>query len=297
MTGLSIPEYAVVGSEVVLSLYPILIKLIPSNLSTQVFSRLLTFNAGASAFARKADWMSTFGSRPAILRTLFVGGLSALHIFVSYIAFSSLSAGTAMSLFYTYPLFNLVGAAVLLKENIDPDSYFHILIGVLGTFLISTRGVEDEIRGLVQNRYGALIGVAAALMAAATESAMYFAVRTNEQQNPWSSTLELYGGALIWVLPLVVLGFLKIEYSWSIWIPIVLFNLMIGFVGYAIRFYSVPLVKTEIFGLLSFAGVFSSFLFGFLFLKERPSIWSLVGAAFIAYAASKIESLKKGENK
>jgi drug/metabolite transporter (DMT)-like permease len=198
-----------------------------------------------------------------------------------------------MSLFYTYPLWNLLGAKLLFNENIDGGSYFYILIGILGTFMISTKGIEDEIKGLVQNRYGATIGVACALAAALTESAMYFSVRTNEQKNPWSSTLELYGGALIWFLPLVVFGLLKIQYSWTIWIPIVLFNLIAGFIGYSVRFYSVPLVKTEIFGLLSFAGVFSSFLFGFLFLKERPGFWSIVGAILIAYAASSIENLKK----
>jgi len=291
--SLTLPETAVIASEGLLSLYPILIKLVPSNLATQVFSRLLTFDLGAAAAASPKDWVTTWGSTAAIKRSLFLGAITLTHIFVSYIAFSSLSAGTAMSLFYTYPLWNLLGASILFKETIDADSYWHILIGIFGTFLVSTKGIKDEIRGLVQNRYGIAIGVAAALAAALTESAMYFAVKTNEQQNPWSSTLEMYGGALVWLLPIVGAGLLKIQYSWSIWVPIVLFNLIVGFAGYSLRFYSVPLVKTEIFGLLSFVGVFTAFLFGFLFLGERPGVWSLVGAALIAYAASKIEELKK----
>ena len=293
MSGLTIPEYSVVGSELILSLYPILIKLIPSNLSTQVFSRILTFDVGAAALASKEDWLSTWGSWDSVKRSLIVGGITALHIYVSYIAFSSLSAGTAMSLFYTHPLWILLGAAAFFKEDINVNAYLYILIGVVGTFLVSTKGIHDEIRGITQNRFGAVIGVAAALAAAFTEAAMYFAVRTNEQKNPWSSSLELYGGALFWLLPFIGMGLLKIQYSWAIWMPIVLFNLIVGFVGYSIRFYSIPLVKTEIFGLLSFVGVFSSFLFGFLFLKERPSLWSLAGAGCIAYAASGIEVLKK----
>jgi len=292
MNGYTLPEIAVIGSEFFLSLYPIIVKLVPSNLATQVFSRLITFDLAAATVASPKDWASTWGSWPAIKRSLFLGFITVTHIFVSYIAFSSLSAGTAMSLFYTYPMWNLLGAAILFKENIATESYLYILIGIMGTFLVSTKGVTDEIRGLVQNRFGAAIGVAAALAAALTESAMYFAVRTNEQQNPWSSTLELYGGALACLLPIVGTGLLKIQFSWKIWIPIVLFNLIVGFVGYAIRFYSVPLVKTEIFGLLSFAGVFSSFLFGFMFLGERPGILSVVGATMIAYTASRVEGLK-----
>ena len=289
----SLPEYIVVGSEFVLSLYPILIKLVQTNLSNQVFTRLLTFVAGASAMSSKADWASTWGSRVAVGRSIGLGAITLLHIFVSYIAFSSLSAGVAMSLFYTYPMWNLLGAKAFLGENIQAKSYAYVALGVLGTFLVSTKGVKDDLRGLVQNRYGALIGIAAALAAALTESAMYFAVRTNEEKNPWAPTLEMYGGALVCIIPLILFGILKIQWSASVWTKIILFNLIIGFVGYSLRFYSIPKVNTETFGLLSFVGVFSSFLFGFLFLGEKPGLISLLGAGLIALAASHSEEASK----
>ena len=241
----------------------------------------------------KADWASTWGSPASVGRSLGLGAITLLHIFVSYIAFSSLSAGVAMSLFYTYPMWNLLGAKALFGENIQAKSYAYVALGVLGTFLVSTKGVKDDLRGLVQNRYGALIGIAAALAAALTESAMYFAVRTNEEKNPWAPTLEMYGGALICIIPLILFGILKIQWSASVWTKIILFNLIIGFVGYSLRFYSIPKVNTETFGLLSFVGVFSSFLFGFLFLGEKPGLISLLGAGLIALAASHSEEASK----
>ena len=289
----SLPEYIVVGSEFVLSLYPILIKLVQTNLSTQVFTRLLTFVAGASVMSSKSDWTSTWGSRVAVGRSLGLGAITLLHIFVSYIAFSSLSAGVAMSLFYTYPMWNLLGAKAFFGEDIQAKSYAYVALGVLGTFLISTKGVKDDLRGIVQNRYGALIGIAAALAAALTESAMYFAVRTNEEKNPWTPTLEMYGGALVCIIPLILFGILKIKWSASVWTKIILFNLIVGFVGYSLRFYSIPKVNTETFGLLSFVGVFSSFLFGFIFLGEKPGLISLLGAGLIALAASHSEEASK----
>jgi drug/metabolite transporter (DMT)-like permease len=290
---LGLAEYIVIGSEIVLSLYPILIKLVSTNIPTQVFSRLITFFLGAGAVASPADWASTWGSAGAIGRSLGLGAISLAHIFVSYIAFSSLSAGVAMSLFYTYPIWNLLGAGLLFGETITGKSYAYVLLGIVGTFLVSTKGIGDDIKGLTQNRYGALVGVACALAAALTESAMYFAVKTNEQQNPWSSTLELYGGALACMIPLVVFGALTIKYSWSVWSKIVLFNLIVGFVGYSLRFYSIPKVNTETFGLLSFVGVISSFLFGFAFLGEKPGLMSLLGAGLIALAASHSEEASK----
>ena len=286
-------EYIVIGSEFILSLYPILIKLVQTNLSTQVFSRLVTFVAGASVMSSPADWMSTWGTVGGATRSIGLGALTLTHIFVSYIAFSSLSAGVAMSLFYTYPMWNLLGARVIFGEAIKAKSYAYVLLGIIGTFMVSTKGVSDEIRGITQNHYGALIGIGAALAAAITESAMYFAVRTNEQKNPWSPTIEMYGGALVCMIPLIVFGLLKIKYSWSVWSKIVLFNLVVGLVGYSLRFYSIPKVGTETFGLLSYVGVFSSFLFGFAFLGERPGLLSLLGAGLIALAASHSEEASK----
>ena len=279
----SLPEYIVVGSEFVLSLYPILIKLVRTNLSTQVFTRLLTFVAGASAMSSKADWASTWGSHVAVGRSIGLGAITLLHI----------SAGVAMSLFYTYPMWNLIGAKAFFGEDVQAKSYAYVALGILGTFLVSTRGVKDDLRGLVQNRYGAFIGIAAALAAALTESAMYFAVRTNEEKNPWAPTLEMYGGALVCIIPLILFGILKIQWSASVWTKIILFNLLIGFVGYSLRFYSIPKVNTETFGLLSFVGVFSSFLFGFVFLGEKPGLISLLGAGLIALAASHSEEASK----
>jgi drug/metabolite transporter (DMT)-like permease len=289
---LNVEESLYLGSEVILSLYPILIKSVPVNLFTQLFSRLITFTGGAGAMAKKEDFLSVFGSAEALKRTLFLGAITLIHVYVSYLAFSSLSAGVAMSIFYTYPIWNLIGAKYIFGEKINTNSFKYMGLGILGTFLLSTRGIYDEIRGITQNSAGAVIGGLAALGAALTESMMYFAVKTNEKNNPWSSTLELYGGALGLMIPAVVLGLIPVTLSWATWIPIVGFNFFVGLLGYALRFYTIPKVKTEIFGLLSFIGVISSFIFGYLIMKEKPSTWTLVGAALVIYATSYIEKLK-----
>jgi len=285
-------ESLFLGSEVILSLYPILVKLVPVNLFTQIFSRMVTFSGGAAAMATPADFVSVFGTPAAAARTLMLGAITLLHVYVSYLAFSSLSAGVAMSLFYTYPIWNLIGAKYLFGEEIHGESFKYVGLGIIGTFLLSTQGIHDDIKGFTGNSASAVIGCLAALGAALTESIMYFAVKTNEKNNPWSSTLELYGGALALMLPAVLLGLIPITYSWATWLPIVGFNFFVGLLGYALRFYTIPKVKTEIFGLLSFLGVISSFVFGYLFVKERPSWMTVVGAALIIYASSYIERLK-----
>jgi drug/metabolite transporter (DMT)-like permease len=286
-------EGTVLGSEVVLSLYPILIKTIKTNLPTQILSRLLTFSGGGLALSSREDIVNTLGTPAAIQRTLALGLLTVSHIYVSYLAFSSLSAGVAMSLFYTYPFWNLLGGAVVYGEPVNTGTIPYLISGLVGTYIMSSSGQEDSVGGLGEGKVSTALGVAAALGAALTESAMYFAVKDRKSERPWASMVELYGGALPWLL--CALPFVKFQFSLQAWIPMLLFNVIVGFIGYALRFFSIPKVSTEIFGLLSFVGVLSSFVFGYLFVGEKPSILTLVGAICILVAVSHIESIRPSE--
>jgi drug/metabolite transporter (DMT)-like permease len=197
-----------------------------------------------------------------------------------------------MSLFYTYPLWNYLGARFLFKEPVQGKSLPYIGLGLLGTFLVSSQGITDEVGGLVKAPLTAGLGVAAGLAAALTESAMYFVVKERESATPWASLLELYGGAAAWLAVLIPVLGISLQWKASAWAKMIGFNIAVGFVGYAARFYAVPRVATEVFGLLSFAGVLSAFLFGWAFVGERPSIWTVVGAALLVFAMSQIETLK-----
>lgn len=286
------PESIVIGSEFFLSLYPILIKLVPAGLPAQLAVRFSTFAGGAGALAKPTDFTAVFGTPAALVRTALAGALTLAHTYASYAAFATLSAGVSMSLFYTYPLWNYLGAKFIFGEPVQGKSLPYIGLGLLGTFLVSSQGIGDEVGGLVKAPLTAGLGVAAALAAALTESAMYFIVKERESETPWASILELYGGAAFWLALLVPLLGLSVRASWPAIAKMVVFNIAVGFVGYAARFYAVPRVKTEIFGLLSFAGVLSAFLFGWFFVGERPSLWTVVGAGLLVFAMSQIEHLK-----
>ena len=101
------PSLLVLASEAILSLYPILIRTLPTTLMTQWLARFLVFPVLAYALssAQEVPSLSTLLSRPS---TLLGGLLNLVHIGASYVSFSLLPAGTALSLFYTYPLFNVI---------------------------------------------------------------------------------------------------------------------------------------------------------------------------------------------
>jgi drug/metabolite transporter (DMT)-like permease len=65
---------------------------------------------------------------------------------------------------------------------------------------------------------------------------------------------------------------------------ILLFNAIVGFVGYALRFYLIPKVPTVVFSALSFVGIIAAYLFGWAFTSEVPSLLQAAGAVAIIVA-------------
>jgi drug/metabolite transporter (DMT)-like permease len=53
------------------------------------------------------------------------------------------------------------------------------------------------------------------------------------------------------------------------------------FSGYWLRFYAIPRLSTVTFSILSYAGLIAAFVFGLLFLGERPGWMSVLGIALI----------------
>ena len=65
---------------------------------------------------------------------------------------------------------------------------------------------------------------------------------------------------------------------------ILLFNAIVGFGGYALRFYMIPRVSTVIFSALSFLGIVAAYLFGWLGASEVPNMIQMMGAVAIIVA-------------
>lgn len=273
----------VVLSEVALALYPILIKRVPTDLFTQTLSRLLTFSILGFLFASPSDVKQTLATQDGLFRSFGLGLVTLFHVATSYFAFETLPAGVAMSLFYVYPILNLLGGVLGFGETISSQQILLVAVSFLGVVLVSlsiTEGSNEEKDPT--NIKGILAGLAAAL----TETIMYFAVRTAKQPNPYFATLELYPGALIPFIGMLLATGKQIDWRPSTWIPMTLFNVFIGFVGYSMRFWAIPRVSTIVFSLLTFIGVIASFSWGYLFAEETPTLLSLLGASLISISVA-----------
>jgi drug/metabolite transporter (DMT)-like permease len=104
---------ALVASEFALGAYTSLIKLVPTNLETQTLARMATYTVGAATLGLVTGRLGN----PSFEHLLTMGTLNTIHIVSSYYAFKVLPSATALSLFYTYPFFNIIFSRVLLNES------------------------------------------------------------------------------------------------------------------------------------------------------------------------------------
>ena len=152
-----------------------------------------------------------------------------------------------------------------------------------------------------------MVGVVAALVAAITETGIYLWFRSSntkdtktdpketkegvDEDQPWTKMIQMYGSSgVFWIIGTVLASLLGILAKGTFDITgkgltgIVLFNSLIGFVGYALRFYIVPKVSTVAFSALSFVGIIAAYGLSWAFANEVPTWLQAAGAAAIIVA-------------
>lgn len=281
------PELLVLASETILSSYPILIKSVPTNLWTQIVSRMGVY--GVAAFLVLLGQPKQLA---AVSPTYMAGAglLNLLHVGTSYKAFSELPAGNAMAIFYAYPIWNIIGAWLLLGEKIPMDSIPWIAMAVAGMLCIA----QPDAGTLLDTKNP--VALICAVLSGVTESCIYFFFKIlGAEEGTFKGMFELYGGSFMFIL-LALLGkstniagiaaeIPTLDLSWKVWGPMILFNVFVGFTGYAMRLAAIPLVSTLIYSVLSFTGIVSAYIFGYLFQGEKPSFLAAIGSALIIVAS------------
>ena len=284
------PSLLVLASEAILSFYPILIKTVPTNLTTQWFARFLTFPLLAYIMGSKKDIPITWD-----WTTFWAGALNMLHIGASYLSFYILPAGVALSLFYLYPLFNVLAGGVFFGEPLSLLTIGLVLLATFGVYLlakdkdVSPSSLSPSLRSpfaILSSLSPStlyMVGMICAILAALTETFLYVFVRWNKnaRQSPYYAIYQFYPVGLLCLL--LYLGFQPsaLDTNLNHLIYLFGFNALIGFTGYATRFYTIPKVSTLIFSLLSFVGVVFGYMWSNLFTTDKTSSLSWIGSGLI----------------
>ena len=280
---------SLVGAETVLALTPIAIKKSPLDPISAIWSRTLS--------SAVLGWLLT-GDRQIkkgeTLRSGALGLTNLLHIASSYESFRNLPAGQAMSLLYTYPLWNLIFGALFNGEPVRGAEYGAMAVAVAGAALLNTdpgAAAETALKRTPHPRWGLLMGLIMAL----TESGMHTIMRSLGWKDPAKGVWILSTSASGWLAALTGLQ-LAVDGAhfsgagtWldAFWLTV--FHSITMFSGYWLRFYAVPRLSTVTYSILSYAGLLAAYVFGLIFLGERPGWLSLAGAGLILIAGAVLQ--------
>lgn len=290
----------VLVAEIALALHPILIKQVGVNLPTQLLARLGTYSILAAGLASKKDIAFSWGSLPTAFQSIVFGLMNLIHIGSSYLSYQHLPAGSALALFYTYPFFNILAGILFLGDTLDLKILPLMAMAFAGVLLIAkythSENEEKEKEGFEQKK-NILLGVGASLVSAFTETLIFMVAKTGEEPTAFLPILKLYPGALLGLLAFLSFsGSLNagaINFNIQNWIPLLLFNIFVGFLGYSLRFYSIPRLPTAIFSILTFIGVAAGYGWGLAYAKEVPTAGALAGAGLITGALGIMKFIAK----
>jgi drug/metabolite transporter (DMT)-like permease len=266
-------------AEIALALHPILIKQVGVGLPTQLLARLGTYTILGTALSSSNERKIAWGDFSSATRSILYGIMNLVHIGSSYLSYRHLPAGSALALFYTYPFFNILAGVFFLGDKLNFQLIGLLITAFIGVLLISKFTKTDETKdGEPKN---IAIGVAASLVSALTETMIFLIAKTGEEPSPWLTILKIYPGAFAGIIGWILFTGADWKTSVQNWIPLLLFNIFIGFIGYSLRFWSIPRLPTAVFSILTFIGVAAGYLWGLLYSKEIPSIGALAGAGLI----------------
>jgi drug/metabolite transporter (DMT)-like permease len=276
MSDSLLPNASVLFSEAFLALFPQVIK--QNELATiqlQTAIRVLTISGAAWIYVRMYEKQKTF-----LNVSLKSGFVNTIHIISSYTAFQNMDSSDALTIFYSYPIWNILLARFLLNDEIN--------VGRLPIVGLSLAGVLLVLEPSLAKSPKQITGIIAALIAALTESYLYTTFHDKQiEETPSERLLGQYVGTIPFVLAWVLISqqwFAKNtpnDQQKTLVVQIFIFNLIIGFGMHLLRAYGARYARPESFAVLSTAGVFFGFLFQVLFEKKTPSVPKIIGGLLI----------------
>jgi drug/metabolite transporter (DMT)-like permease len=132
-------------------------------------------------------------------------------------------------------------------------------------------------------------GFIAGMTSAITESLIYFMVKSDIPSiSPFVQVIKtyLFGGILS--IGYLIKNIKLINLDTNYWITLILFNSIIGFLGYVLRFFTIPRLSTLKFNSIIFIGVIFSYIWGYIFSNEKIENYNILGTLLILGSIFKI---------
>jgi drug/metabolite transporter (DMT)-like permease len=286
MDTVSIGTISLLTSNILLSSYPILVKSYINDISVlvQMIIRIIVYISLALPFLLlNGEGISIFTNliNP---KYIAISAVNLLHIYSSYKGFEYLNAGVSLTTFYTYPIIQVLLSRFFLGTELTKQIIYSLVGCLLGIVVLNKDSYSDV---NINAKKGFLfIG-----LAALTEAIIDLFYKSADFKNPFMSLYTLYAPAfLIFFIIYIYYNYINNEnnlYKHTIndisIKKIILFNLLIGGLGYTLRLFSLTKISISWFSALSFTSSVSAFFMGWLFLGEKIKLHHFIGSAIIFY--------------
>lgn len=287
MNSFSIGTISLIVSNVLLSSYPILIKQYITDISVlvQLIIRVVTYILLALPILVIGGEGLNVITNTVNPKFLAISAVNLLHIYSSYKGFEYLNAGVSLTTFYSYPIIQVLLARIFLGTTLSKENIYHLFGCLVGIGILNKDSYSDTNKNIKK-------GFIFIAIAALTEAIIGVFYKKESFSNPFMSLYTLYAPAFL----LLLMYFLfsnrielhdnllnKIEFNYSTLKKIILYNILIGGLGYTLRLFSLSQISINWFSALSFTGSVSAFIMGWFFLGEKIKIHHLLGSAVIFY--------------
>jgi drug/metabolite transporter (DMT)-like permease len=320
MNDFYVGTIALLVSNVLLSSYPILIKSYITNISivVQLIVRIVVYICLALPF------LVIGGEGMNILTTLIepkylaISAVNMLHIYSSYKGFEYLNAGISLTTFYSYPIIQVLLSRIFLGTELTSGLMYNLFGSLLGIGILN----KDTLLG-GEKSANIKKGFSFIAMAALTEAIIGVFYKGVNIQNPFMSLYSLYAPAfvffIIWYLYKKYKDLQEVKNKANVanWTDekiqkekddkkdnwwhiltnhggfmkrIILYNILIGGIGYTLRLFSLTKIPISWFSGLSFTSSLSAFMLGWFFLGEKIKLNHLLGSIVIFYNIFRIKS-------
>jgi drug/metabolite transporter (DMT)-like permease len=209
------------------------------------------------------------------LKTLFVGVFEGLSIVLYFLAVLYTNVSNALFLVYTAPIFSVIFAKIFLREKIEKKTIIGIFVAFLGvvilldprTFSFSSK----ETLGMIMALFSGIFYAAQATVAKPLQ----------EKVNGYYTTFWQYV-----VIGLMFVLFFRPASASAVaqnWLQLLILGILCSGISTVIFMEGIKKVQAQKIFIITSLEPVAGTIFAAIFLKEIPSIFTLIGAALILY--------------
>lgn len=215
----------------------------------------------------------------------FIRGFSGTGgMYFNYLALASISLADATALSYAAPLFTVIMAAMLLKEQVHTSRWLAVVVGLCGILIMlsSSLAASGGVLAGSAAQATASLGVAFALIAALCSAFTNVQIRfLNGNEKP--------GAIVFWFsLMTTLIGLLSALFGWvkpdtTQWLLLIGCGVS-GGVAQILMTLSLRYADASLLAPFDYTTLLWSMLIGYLFMHTLPGMTTLLGASVVALA-------------